>query len=151
MAYATSWHALPEVEVQPNNFRVAVAGREMGLNRIRWVHPMTLPQHTHPEHEQANVILTGRIEMTIGAETMELGPGDIAIVPRGTAHSGRSLAGDAVYGVARQAAAAHRTGLRRDRAPRIQQRDRRGRRRLAGAHRRPAPTDRRDRLGARCA
>jgi mannose-6-phosphate isomerase-like protein (cupin superfamily) len=97
MAYATSWHALPEVEVQPNNFRVAVAGREMGLNRIRWVHPMTLPQHTHPEHEQANVILTGRIEMTIGAETMELGPGDIAIVPRGTAHSGRSLAGDAVY------------------------------------------------------
>ena len=97
MAYATSWDAQPEVEVQANNFRVAVAGREMGLNRIRWVHPMSLPEHSHSEHEQANVILAGTIEMTIGGETIELSAGDVAVVPKGTPHSGRSLEGEAVY------------------------------------------------------
>ncbi len=97
MAYATSWDAQPEVEVQPNNFRVAVAGREMGLNRIRWVHPMSLPEHSHPEHEQANVMLEGTIEMTIGGETIELSAGDVAVVPKGTPHSGRSLEGESVY------------------------------------------------------
>jgi mannose-6-phosphate isomerase-like protein (cupin superfamily) len=97
MAYATSWDAQHEVEVQPNNFRVAVAGREMGLNRIRWVHPMSLPEHSHPEHEQANVIIEGTIEMTIGGETIVLAAGDVAVVPKGTPHSGRSVEGEAVY------------------------------------------------------
>ena len=97
MAYATSFDALPEVEVQPGNFRVAVAGREMGINRIRWVHPMRLPEHSHPEHEQANIILQGRIAMTIGGEALELGPGDVAVVPKGTPHSGHTLEGEAVY------------------------------------------------------
>lgn len=97
MAYATSWDLQPEVEGLPNNFRTAVAGREMGLNRIRWVHPTVLPEHAHPEHEQANVVIEGRIEMTIGGETMVLSAGDVAIVPKGVPHSGRSLEGEAVF------------------------------------------------------
>jgi quercetin dioxygenase-like cupin family protein len=97
MGYSTSWDAQPEVEGLPNNFRVAVAGRQMGLNRIRWVHPTVLPEHAHPEHEQANVVLDGRIEMTIGGETMVLAAGDVAIVPKGVPHSGRSVEGHAVF------------------------------------------------------
>jgi quercetin dioxygenase-like cupin family protein len=97
MPYATSWDEQPEVEGLPNNFRVAVAGRKMGVNRIRWVHPTTLPEHSHPEHEQANVVLEGRIEMTIGGETLILSAGDVVIVPEGIPHSGRSLEGEAVY------------------------------------------------------
>lgn len=97
MPYATSWDEQPEVEGLPNNFRVAVAGRKMGVNRIRWVHPTSLPEHSHPEHEQANVMIAGRIEMTIGGEKMILSAGDVAIVPEGVPHSGRSLEGEAVY------------------------------------------------------
>nr|WP_246851876.1 cupin domain-containing protein [Patulibacter sp. SYSU D01012] len=69
----------------------------MGLNRIRWVHPTVLPEHEHPEHEQANVVIQGRIELTVGGETFELGVGDVAVVPRGVPHSGRSLEGEAVF------------------------------------------------------
>ncbi|MGX6446838.1 cupin domain-containing protein [Patulibacter sp. S7RM1-6] len=97
MAYATSWDEQPEVEGLPNNFRVAVAGAQMGLNRIRWVHPTVLPEHAHPDHEQANVVIQGKIELTIGGETMVLSAGDVAVVPKGTPHSGRSLEGEAVY------------------------------------------------------
>jgi quercetin dioxygenase-like cupin family protein len=97
MAYATSWDDQPEVEGLPNNFRVAVAGAQMGLNRIRWVHPTVLPEHSHPDHEQANVVIQGSIEVTIGGETMVLSEGDVAVVPKGTPHSGRSIEGEAVY------------------------------------------------------
>ena len=97
MAYSTSWDAQPEVEGLPNNFRVAVAGAHMGLNRIRWVHPTVLPEHVHPDHEQANVIIAGRIELTVGGEVLELREGDVAIVPKGTPHSGRSLEAEAVF------------------------------------------------------
>lgn len=95
--YKTSFDEVPEVEGLPNNFRAAVAGKEMGINRIRWVHPTVLPEHSHPDEEQANVVVSGRIELTIGGETVVLEPGDVAIVPRGTPHSGRSIEGEAVF------------------------------------------------------
>ncbi len=96
MAYTTSWDDLPEVEGLPNNFRVAVAGAEMGINRIRWIHPTVLPEHSHPDHEQANVVIQGKVESTIGGETFVLEAGDVAIVPKGVPHSGRSIEGEAV-------------------------------------------------------
>jgi quercetin dioxygenase-like cupin family protein len=97
MAYATAWTDQPEVEGLPNNFRIAVAGQKMGINRIRWVHPTTLPEHVHPEHEQADVVLEGRIELTIEGETMVLSAGDVAIIPQGARHAGCSLEGEAIF------------------------------------------------------
>jgi mannose-6-phosphate isomerase-like protein (cupin superfamily) len=96
-SFATSWASLPEREVLPNNFRTAVAGREMGVNRIRWVHPTELPPHVHDDAEQCIVLTSGRIAFTIGGHTMELGVGDVAVVPRGIVHSGRSLEGEATF------------------------------------------------------
>ncbi len=91
--YVANWDALPETENLPNNFRVAVAGREMGVNRIRWVHPTVLPHHSHPDAEQCVVVTSGSIELTIGDETQVLKPGDIAVIPRDVTHSGRSIEG----------------------------------------------------------
>ena len=65
--YSCSWSELSETEGLPNNFRRAVAGREMSVNRIRWVHPTELPPHVHDDAEQALVMLEGRIEFTIDA------------------------------------------------------------------------------------
>lgn len=95
--YACSWSELPETEGLPNNFRRAVAGREMSVNQIRWVHPTELPPHVHNDAEQALMVLSGRIEFTIGDTGLLLAAGDVAIVPRGVVHSGRSVEGEAVF------------------------------------------------------
>lgn len=95
--YATSWEAIPEIEGLPNNFRTAVAGREVGVNRIRWVHPTTLPAHVHDDAEQAIIMLEGEISFTIGGQTLSLKAGDVAVVPRSVEHSGESIAGEAVF------------------------------------------------------
>ena len=40
---------------------------------------------------------SGRIELTVGGETLLLGEGDVAIIPRGIRHSGQSLEGEAQF------------------------------------------------------
>lgn len=97
LLHAGAWTSFPEREVLPGNFRRAVAGREMGLNHIRWVHPTELPEHTHPDAEQAICMLTGRLEFTVSGEVMELRAGDVCVVPRHAVHSGRSLEGEATF------------------------------------------------------
>lgn len=96
-SYWASWSDLPEREVLEGNFRTAVTGQEMGLNRIRWVHPTELPAHTHPDNEQAMVITSGRISFTVGGEETELSVGDVVVIPRGVVHSGRSIEGEASF------------------------------------------------------
>lgn len=95
--YAVNWDELPSVEGLKNNFRTAVVGEEMGVNRIRWVHPTVLPPHVHDDAEQAIVMVEGEIEFTIGGDKLSLRGGDVAMVPRGVEHSGRSIAGEAVF------------------------------------------------------
>ncbi|MFI1462260.1 cupin domain-containing protein [Nocardia carnea] len=96
-SYWASWSDLPEREVLEGNFRTAVTGKEMGLNRIRWVHPTTLPAHNHPDAEQAMVITSGRISFTVaGAETV-LETGDVVVIPRGVEHCGHSIEGEATF------------------------------------------------------
>ncbi len=95
--YACSWSEVPVVEGLPNNFRQAVAGREMSVNKIRWTHPTELPMHLHDDAEQAIVMLEGRIEFTIDGNQMTLSAGDVAFVSRGAIHGGRSIEGDAVF------------------------------------------------------
>jgi quercetin dioxygenase-like cupin family protein len=50
----------------------------------------SLHEHSHPNEEVWNV-LSGELEITIGADEHRLGPGAAAIVPPNTAHSVRSL------------------------------------------------------------
>lgn len=96
-SFMTPWASLPEREVLPNNFRTAVAGREMGLNHIRWVHPTTLPVHVHLDAEKAIVVTSGRIAFTVAGQEMELGVGDVVVVPRGIEHSGHSIENEATF------------------------------------------------------
>ena len=96
-SYWASWSDLPEQEVLEGNFRTAVMGKEMGLNRIRWVHPTTLPAHSHPDAEQAVVVTSGRISFTVAGEETVLAVGDVMVIPRGVEHSGRSLEGEATF------------------------------------------------------
>jgi mannose-6-phosphate isomerase-like protein (cupin superfamily) len=104
-AFAASFDQVPETEGFPNNFRRAVIGLELGVNQIRWVHPTELPEHTHPDAEQAIVVIEGEVEFTIDGQRLRLRAGDVAIIPRHVPHSGRSVGTDArfveVFGPAR--------------------------------------------------
>lgn len=49
-----------------------------------------LPAHSHP-HEQVVNMVDGHFELSIAGETRALGPGDVAVIPSDTVHSGRAL------------------------------------------------------------
>jgi quercetin dioxygenase-like cupin family protein len=96
MPFSTSWRDLPEVEVLPNNFRRSVAGLKLGINQIRLVHPSGTPVHRHDAEEQAVMMISGEIDVTIGAETMRVKAGDVCVIPSGTDHRFTTIAGEAV-------------------------------------------------------
>ena len=47
------------------------------------------PLHRHDTFTELYVLLQGRLELTRGNELLDLGPGDIAVVPAGVAHAFR--------------------------------------------------------------
>jgi quercetin dioxygenase-like cupin family protein len=46
--------------------------------------------HSHP-YEQVSVVIQGRMRLTVGAETREVGPGDMWFVPAHMPHGGDIL------------------------------------------------------------
>ena len=51
------------------------------------------PPHSHPDHEQAGMVLSGEYEMTIGDERKLLKPGDAYVIPPGVEHCLHGLDG----------------------------------------------------------
>lgn len=49
-----------------------------------------LPEHAH-EHEQVANISEGEFELTINGKTQVLKPGEVAIIPSNTVHSGVAI------------------------------------------------------------
>ena len=49
-----------------------------------------IPIHQHP-HEQLTYLLEGRMEFVVGDEKHLMEPGDIAIIPGGVLHGGRTI------------------------------------------------------------
>jgi mannose-6-phosphate isomerase-like protein (cupin superfamily) len=49
------------------------------------------PPHLHREHEEAFIVLDGRYAFTRGVDEVEVGPGEVILIPRGTRHHFRTL------------------------------------------------------------
>ncbi|MFH1501473.1 MAG: cupin domain-containing protein [Candidatus Eisenbacteria bacterium] len=49
-----------------------------------------MPEHAHP-HEQVAIMIEGEFELVVGGEPRVVRPGDVAVIPSGTPHSGRAL------------------------------------------------------------
>lgn len=45
------------------------------------------PVHTHRNEDEYSLVLEGRIGVEIGGETLEAGPGDVVLKPRGIPHA----------------------------------------------------------------
>jgi len=46
---------------------------------------VAVPVHSHP-HDQMTLVLSGRLDFTLGDETREIGPGDTVVIPGGVPH-----------------------------------------------------------------
>ena len=49
-----------------------------------------IPIHDH-QHEQITYLLEGQMHFVVGEESMTMKPGDIAIIPGGVQHGGRTV------------------------------------------------------------
>jgi mannose-6-phosphate isomerase-like protein (cupin superfamily) len=90
MSYVKRWEEIPEEQPFPGNFRTAMVGSKIGLNRIHWVHPTGVAKHSHADTEQVVIVIEGRLKWTIGDDEVILTPGDVAVIPPGVSHSAES-------------------------------------------------------------
>lgn len=75
-----SHHRLfPGVEIR------TTAGTGIMLSVVHFEPRSVVPEHSHP-HEQMGIMISGRLEFTVGGITRILGPGDIWRIPGGVPH-----------------------------------------------------------------
>ena len=67
-----------------------LSGEQMHLIRAVYPPRSTYEIHSHP-HEQFSLLLSGRLLLTVGDETREIGPGDGWYAPGGVPHGGEVL------------------------------------------------------------
>jgi quercetin dioxygenase-like cupin family protein len=95
--FAAGFHslgALPQREVLPGVRLRLVVGEQLMLSIVDLDEGAEVPTHQHP-HEQAGLVLSGRIEMWIGDDRRLLEPGDPYLVAGGTPHGARAVDGPA--------------------------------------------------------
>ena len=71
----------------------AIAGDQVFLGLVTYEPGTTVARHSHEHTEQVMLVLEGKVAMTIGGETRELGPGDVCVVNRGVEHELHSAIG----------------------------------------------------------
>lgn len=75
-----SHHQLfPGVEIR------TTAGSGLMLSLVHFEPRSVVPEHSHP-HEQMGMMISGRLEFTVGGVTRVLGPGDMWSIPGGVPH-----------------------------------------------------------------
>lgn len=71
------------------------AGSGLMLSLVTFEPDSVVPDHSHP-HEQMGMMISGRLEFTVGGVTRVLGPGDVWSIPGGVVHRVRAIDGPAV-------------------------------------------------------
>ena len=70
-------------------------GKHLMLSYLELDEGSVVPVHSHP-HEQAGMMLEGRLELTIADEARVCKPMDMFIIPPGTPHGARPIGGPAL-------------------------------------------------------
>lgn len=82
-------------EVFPGVTIRTTAGTGMMLSVVHLEAGAVVPEHAHP-HEQMGLLISGRLEFTIGGQTRTLGPGDRWSIPGGVPHRVVAVGGPAL-------------------------------------------------------
>lgn len=85
---------LPKMQLFPGAHSGLVAGQRLMLSFLEMEPGAQVPEHSHP-HEQAGLMLEGKLRFRIGTEERVLVPGDAFLVPPDMVHSGEVIQGPA--------------------------------------------------------
>ncbi len=85
---------IPKMELFPGAQSGIVAGEGIMLSFLVMEQDSEVPEHSHP-HEQAGLLLEGKLQFRIGDEEMLMAPGDAFIVPPNMVHAGVVVEGPA--------------------------------------------------------
>jgi quercetin dioxygenase-like cupin family protein len=77
-----------QVELFPRVNSSIVGGENLTLSLLTLTAGSVVPEHNHPQ-EQGGLVISGRIEFTIGGEANVLEPGDMFVIPSDVPHSVR--------------------------------------------------------------
>jgi quercetin dioxygenase-like cupin family protein len=88
-----SWEGREPFQIHPGVRLQAIGGEQVLLCRVTYEPGTTVARHAHEQTEQLMAIVEGEVEMTIGAETKTLRPGDVVVVNRGLEHELHSAGG----------------------------------------------------------
>lgn len=83
------------IELAPGARARTPYGENVMLSYLELDEGSQIPRHNHP-HEQAGMLLAGKLELTIGDESRVCVPGDMFIIPPHTMHAARPIDGPAV-------------------------------------------------------
>jgi quercetin dioxygenase-like cupin family protein len=83
------------IELTPGARARTPYGEQIMLSYLELDEGCVVPRHSHP-HEQAGMLLKGRMELTIGDESRLCEVGDLFIIPGDTPHAARPVDGPAV-------------------------------------------------------
>lgn len=78
---------IPTKEIIPGCHSRLIAGERVMLSVLDMPKGSVLPEHSHP-HEQAGMVLEGRLSLAIDGDERVLHPGEAYLVPGGVLHSG---------------------------------------------------------------
>lgn len=86
------WDDLSVNEVAPGVRIRAPYGENLMLSYLEMDEGAVVPLHTHP-HEQGGILMSGRMELTIGTETRTVEPGAAYIIPANVPHRAAAVGG----------------------------------------------------------
>ena len=82
------------IELVPGAKARTPYGENIMLSYLELAEGAVIPLHKHP-HEQAGMLLAGRVELTIGGQSRVCEPKEMFIIPPDTPHSARPVGGPA--------------------------------------------------------
>jgi unsaturated pyranuronate lyase len=86
---------VPPLEIFPGVRIRTPYGKNLMLSYVEIDEGAVVSTHQHP-HEQGGIVLSGRMELTVGGETRTLGPGEMYLIPADTPHRAAAVGGPAV-------------------------------------------------------
>jgi len=76
---------VPAIQPAPGCRLRTPFGENLMLSYVEMELDAEIPLHHHP-HEQAGIVVSGQLELTIGDETQSIGPGHLYLVPPNVPH-----------------------------------------------------------------
>jgi quercetin dioxygenase-like cupin family protein len=94
-ARAVDWGELEPEPVLPGITRQVVHGERQTMVRYVYAPGSDFPVHAHPE-EQITVVVSGRIAFEIDGSRVELGAGQVAVIPPNVPHGAEVIGNETV-------------------------------------------------------